>query len=411
MVTRRKDNKGRVLKEGETQTKTGYQFRWRTKSKKRMSVFSTTLEGLRLKEEEILKEKALGVSVEANKNLTLNDFYNKWLVLKRGLKPNTFSNYRFMYETYVQNDFGKIKAKDIKRSDIKSFYNSLVDNLNLRVTTIDNVHTVVHQVLDIAVGDDCIPYNPSDRQLTELKIEQRKKDLENGRKKREGLTLEQEKILFDFLKNSKEFNRWYSVELFLYETGLRIGELEALQNSDINYEKNEVIINKTLTHYQKEDATGKKRTIYEVHSAKTESSIRTIPLSKKALYALELEKEYQRKNHVICQSEISGYKDFVFLNRFGLVYKDNTVNRALVRIVEECNKELGYVALPRISNHISRHTLSTRLNEAGVNAKAIQKILGHSDINITLNVYTDAKEDFLKDSVGIYERFSNEKFA
>ena len=84
-------------------------------------------------------------------------------------KNNTFENYKYMYNTFVRPNFGKQRITALKKSDVKRFYNYLADERGLQASTIDSVHTVLHQVLDMAVDDDYIRSNPSDGVLKELK--------------------------------------------------------------------------------------------------------------------------------------------------------------------------------------------------------------------------------------------------
>ena len=152
-VERRKDNKNRVLKEGEYQRSCGtYEFKWRDKRGGRHSISAVTLEKLREKELDVLRDVLGGVRANKN-NLTINDLYNSWVQLKRGLKDNTFSNYKYMYTMFVEPDFGKSRLVDLKRSDVRGFYNYLADERNVQVNTIDNIHTVLHQVLELGVED------------------------------------------------------------------------------------------------------------------------------------------------------------------------------------------------------------------------------------------------------------------
>ena len=107
-----------------------------------------------------------------HKTATLNDIFDMWVELKKGLKDNTFQNYKYMYNQFVYPDLGQLKVTKIKRSDIRRFYNMLADERNLKIATIDNIHTVLHQVLDLAVEDEYIRSNPSDQALKELRHNQ-----------------------------------------------------------------------------------------------------------------------------------------------------------------------------------------------------------------------------------------------
>ena len=101
-----------------------------------------------------------------------------------------------------------------------------------------------------------------------------------------------------------------------------------------------------------------------------------------------------------------GYSDFIFVNRFGQAQHQGTLNKAIRRIIRDCNDEQFLksdnpaVLLPPFSCHILRHTFTTRMCEAGVNVKVIQDALGHKDISTTLNIYTDVTRELKKAEFG-----------
>lgn len=94
--TKRKDKSRAVLRTGESQRADGtYQFRWTDSNHKRFCVYAKTLDELRYKEEQIKKDKSDGIKTEA-RYTTVNEVYELWKELKRGLKNNTFENYKYM---------------------------------------------------------------------------------------------------------------------------------------------------------------------------------------------------------------------------------------------------------------------------------------------------------------------------
>ena len=166
---KRFDSNRRVLRKGESQRKNGtYDFRWVDSKGIRHSVYAPTLEELRKLEKEIVIDEYDGIKTETKK-LTVNNVFDTWCDLKRGLKDKTFQNYTYMYNNYVRDSFGKKKIADIKKSDVKRFYNTLADERVLSISTIDTIHNVLHQVFDLAVDDNCIRTNPTDKMLKELK--------------------------------------------------------------------------------------------------------------------------------------------------------------------------------------------------------------------------------------------------
>lgn len=243
MVERRKDKKGRVLKEGETQRKDGsYDFRWRTSDGKRHSVYAKTLDELRAKEEKIHRDKSDGIRTDA-KNVTLNDVYDLWVQLKKGIKDNTFQNYQYMYNQFVYPDFGKLKITQIKRSDIRRFYNLLADARHVKIRTIENIHTVLFQVLNLAVEEEYLRYNPSSKAMKELK-QTHNFEME----KRRALTIKEQELFIQYISETKDCYRWKPIFTIMINTGLRVGELTGLRWDDVDFENNTISINHTLVY-------------------------------------------------------------------------------------------------------------------------------------------------------------------
>ena len=394
-VERRKDKKNRVLKEGEYQRSCGtYEFKWRDKSGGRHSISAVTLEELREKELDVLRDVLDGVKADKN-NLTINDLYNSWVQLKRGLKDNTFSNYKYMYTMFVEPDFGKRKIVDLKRSDIRSFYNYLADERHVQINTIDCIHTVLHQVLELGVEDDYLRYNPSDNALKELK---KARNFEST--KRRALTVPEQELFEAYLSKQGQYHRWYPIFIIMLWTGMRVGEVTGLRWCDIDLEDDTISVNHTLVYYDKRND---ERCTFAINTPKTAAGERIIPMLPKVKEAFLMEKKYQEECGLESRAVVDGYRDFIFINRFGNVQHQGTLNKALSRIVRDCNFEIldkphkkDTVILPKFSNHSLRHTFTTRMCEAGVNLKVMQEILGHADAETTMDIYAEATKELKK---------------
>ena len=387
---KRKDNKNRVLKDGEYQRPNGtYEYRWRDKRRRNHTIYAKSLTELREKKNLILKDTLSGIKI--SKNITVKDLYKKWKVLKQGLKDNTFKNYQYLYEYFVDDNLGNVLIKNLKKSDIRSFYNYLSEERNVKVNTIDSIHTVLHQVLDLAVDDDYILKNPSDNALKELK-----QSRTNGKKSRKALTLAEQNLFEDFLSTNNKYKGWYPIFITMLWTGLRVGEVTGLRWDDIDFNNNTISVNHTLVYYQTRTERG---CDFTVNTPKTRAGERTVPLLPKVKEALKMEKQRQTELEISCRVVINGFTNFIFLNRFGDLYHQGTLNKALKRIIRDCNflvldgKINSEVTLPNFSNHSLRHTFTTRMVEAGTNLKAMQDILGHSDISTTMNIYAEASKD------------------
>lgn len=405
-IERRKDNKNRVLKEGEYQRSCGtYEFKWRDKRGNRHSISAVTLEELREKEIDVLRDIMDGVRADKN-NLTINDLYKSWIQVKRGLKDNTFSNYKYMYEMFVEPDFGKSKLIDLKRSDIRGFYNYLADERNVKVNTIDSIHTVLHQVLELGVEDDYLRYNPADNALKELK---KARNIEA--EKRRALTIPEQDLFEEFLSKQGQYHRWYPIFIIMLYTGMRVGEITGLRWEDIDLEEETISVNHTLVYFDKRN---KERCTFAINTTKTKSGERIIPMLPKVKNAFLMEKQYQEELGLKSKAVVDGYRNFIFVNRFGNVQHQGTLNKALRRIIRDCNYDVldrdhsgEATILPKFSNHSLRHTFTTRMCEAGVNIKAMQSILGHADAETTLDIYAEATKDLKKSELISFEKFFN----
>lgn len=409
-IERRKDNKNRVLKEGEYQRSNGsYEYKWRDKKGKRHSIYGKTLEELREMEIDVLRDTLDGIRADKN-DITINDLYYRWIQLKKGLKPNTFQNYKYMYTQFVEHDFGKMHITDLKRSDVRAFYNNLADSQHVKPNTIDTIHTVLHQVLALGVDDDYLRYNPSDNALNELK-----KAHNNDTEKRRALTLPEQELFEQYLSKQGQYHRWYPIFTVLLYTGMRVGEITGLRWRDIDLDEETISVNHTLVYF---DKGGAERCGFAINTPKTKAGERIIPMLPKVKEAFLMEREYQKECGLACNVVVDGYTDFIFVNRFGGTYQQSLLNKALRRIIRDCNYEVldnsekDAITLPRFSNHSLRHTFTTRMCEAGVNIKAMQDILGHADAETTMNVYAEATKELKKSElIGFEDYFKAQKTA
>ena len=403
---RRLDKNRLTLRKGETQRKDGtYDFRWTSADGKRHSVYASTLEELREKEEAAIRDKQDGIKTETRR-VTVNDVFELWCDLKRGLKDNTFQNYKYMYNMFVRPSFGKLRIASVKKSDVKRFYNTLADEKILTIATIDNVHTVLHQVFDLAVDDNYIRSNPTDHMLKELK---QSHNFET--EKRKALTIAEQQLFVDFLKKHPQYNHWYPVFAVMLGTGMRVGEIVGLRWCDIDLEKGIISVNHTLVYYNHGDGKG---CSFSINTPKTRAGERTIPMLDFVKEAFLLEKKYQEETGLDCKATVDCYTDFIFVNRFGDVQHQGTLNKAIRRIIRDCNDEVllrdedDPVLLPKFSCHSLRHTFTTRLCESGVNVKVIQDVLGHADISTTMDIYVDVTKDMKQKEFNVLgEYFGN----
>ena len=391
MAERRRDRKGRVLKRNERQRPDGtYEYRHQERGGKRVSYYASTLEDLRKIEDNLVRDRVDGIRGNVA-SVKLDDMFNLWVETRRGLKDNTFQNYKYMYTQFVQPELGNISIVKLKRSDIKRFYNKIIDGDGLKLSTAVSVQTILHQVLQIAVEDNYIRINPADRALKDFRASH-----QYDSEKRRALTVDEQKLFMDYLDMSEQYKHWRPIFKVLIGTGMRVGECTGLRWKDIDLENGTIDINHTLVSYNK----AHKQT-YAINSTKTPASKRVIPMLDSVKEAFLEEKLNQEKKGIYCRDVIDGYTGFIFCNRFGSVLTLGVLNKAIKRIMRDCNDEILEnhngddmpVLIPKFSCHTFRHTFTTRMCESGMNVKVIQNMLGHSDISTTMNIYADVTKE------------------
>ena len=233
--------------------------------------------------------------------------------------------------------------------------------------------------------------------------------------KRRALTRPEQELLLSYLKNTPSASLWYPIFAVLIGTGLRVGEATGLRWCDIDLEEGIIDVNHTLVYYDHRTEGSKRGCYFNINTTKTPAGKRQVPMLDFVKEAFLMEKERQELLDIHCEAVVDGYTDFIFLNRFGQPQHQATLNKAIRRIIRDCNDEQllkdenAKILLPHFSCHSLRHTFTTRMCEAGVNVKVIQDTLGHKDISTTLNIYTDVTKELRRSEFeGLDSYFKNE---
>ena len=417
MAEKRKDNKGRILRQGELQKKDGrYEFRYTDTKGIRQSVYSWKLtEGdavpkgkracvsLRQMENEILKNQLDGVAAKCK--TSLNDRWDEYIANKPELKQSTRTNYKYMYKKYVRDDIGTMAMDSIKYSTMKMFFNKLLHENGFKPNSVEIINTMLHPVFTIAVRDGLIRINPTDGIMADLK---RSNSWEKP--KRHALTRTQQLCFVEFVENHPVYKRWYPLITCLLGTGCRIAEMLGLRWEDVFWKEETISINHNLIYRLQDDDSVQ----YRITTTKTKNGTRKIPMFNKVKTVLQQEYVLQSKNG-FCQQEIEGYSGFIWMNRYGKVLSPVSVNRALSRIIRDYNKVETQKAvkehrdpdlLPHFSAHNLRHTFCTRLCEEESDLKLIQEIMGHADITTTMDIYNESSLERKKERFAKLEKLS-----
>ena len=400
MAKARKDGKGRVLHKGEMyiRSKGLYSFSYTDAFGKRKYLYSKTLEDLRDKETELQRNKVDKLESYVMAKADINYVFDRYIATKTELRSTTMTNYVYTYDRYVRKGFGRKRISDVRYSDVLTFYNALMEK-GLSVSTVESVHSVLHPTFQLAVRDHILRSNPSDEVISEIK-----KKLKGRPEPRHALTIEQQRAFLDYL-DKPEYVRWRPLFTVMFGTGCRIGEIIGLRWVDVDFKNTTISINHNVTYYPRSNKGYKCE--FEVSLPKTEAGIRTIPMLDKVEEALREEKKNQKDHGYHSTVELGGMSGFVFCNRFGNIHNPASINREIKRIVDDYNAQEEVKAkrehrepllVPRFSCHITRHSFCTRLCENETNVKVIQSVMGHKDIQTTLDIYAEVSEQKKKDA-------------
>ncbi len=403
MAVSRKDHRGYALRSGECQRSDGrYSYSYTNRDRKRITVYAPDLISLRKKEQQIRRDLEDGLSPDRIERLTVNQVFDSYINQKYDLKATTKTNYLYTYDHFVRDSFGRRRLADVRYSDVKRFYYSLMNEKGFKPATVDNVHTLLHPAFQMAVRDGYIRVNPAAGVMGEIK-----KSHVWVKEKRRSLTIAEQKVFMNYLFENHEYQGWKPIITVLIGTGMRIGECLGLRWEDLDFENRTISINHSFVHRK---VTGSEESLH-INTPKTQAGNRMIPMIEQ-VYEAFLE-EYQIQQITgFCIQEIEGYSGFVFTSSNGNVTLPEEVNRAIHAIVADYNKEESAKAkeerrepllLPDFSAHHLRHTFCTRLCENESNLKVIQSVMGHKDIQTTMDIYADCTDDKKKEVIKTIE--------
>lgn len=401
MAKARKDLRGRALRKGEVQRASDkrYVYTYTDPLGRRKYVYAQDLTTLREKEKQLVKDQLDGLDLYVAGRATVNNVFDRYMSIKHNLRESTRSNYLYTYDHFVRDNFGMKLIADIKFSDVLQYYNHLLREQDLALGTLDSIHCLLHPTFQLAVRDEIIRNNPTDGVMKEIS-----KQAGKNRGVRHALTVDQQRAFMDYIANHPVYFHWWSLFTVLLGTGCRIGEALGLRWEDLDFENRIISINHSIVYYPSD---GTRQSVMRISKPKTEAGIRTIPMLDVVYDAFQMEYEEQEEMGFNI-AEIDGMTGFVFKNRYGGVPNYNSVNQAIKRIISSYNadevlnakkQKREPVILPDFSCHHLRHTFATRLCEVETNLKVIQSIMGHRNIETTMDVYAEATDRKKKESM------------
>lgn len=316
-----------------------------------------------------------------NKNLKYEEWLDIWMEKERFfIKESTYATYTNIIENHLKPVLGKKKINNITNEDLQNFIilklSTSKKNLEkgLALKTVKDMTVLIKNTLKTATQNKLISFQnfqckfPSSFSKSHLKT----------------FSVEEQKILFKYLINNQ--NSKNLGILLCLQTGLRLGEICGLQWQDINLEKSTLTICRTLQKiYIKEKNKSYSKTI--ISTPKTKTSNRIIPLN---IDFTNLIKPFQQNK-----------------NNYFITNSTNYLKPHCYRYYYQ--KLLHFLNLPKLRFHSLRHTFATQAIELGIDCKTISEILGHANMNTTLNLYVHPKTEYKRKCLDlIYKKLKNE---
>ena len=296
-------------------------------------------------------------------DMIVDAWFDYWISIKKQtVRPNTVRNYSERYERNIKDVIGKKLLTEVKPIHCQTIFSKMAEE-GYKTTTIYQTRIALYNMLEFARENDVLITNPCKKSV--------KSDMGKPSTKKEALTIDVQKKFLEAVVGYSYENQYR----FVLQTGLRTGELIGLKWSDIDFENRTMKIERSMEYRYK---VGE----WRIGPPKSKSGYRTIPLTDEAIRILENQRAKNKKLKLIPIE----WNDTVFLCRNGTPVKNSTYDTGLFKY---CDR----VGIPRFSMHVLRHTFATRCIEGGMKPKTLQKILGHSNIGITMNLYVHITED------------------
>lgn len=393
MSEKRRDNRNRILREGEYQRKDGrYRFRYIDEDGKEKNVYSWRLDkndpmpkgkkrepSLREKEKQI--EADLFDRIVTNGgNYTVLELVEKYVSLKTGVRHNTVAGYKTVINMLKKESFGNLRIDKVRLSDAKAWLIKLQQIDGRGYSSIHSIRGVLRPAFQMAVDDDLLRKNPFEFELASVIV--------NDSVTREAITRKQQRDLLKFIQEDKHFSRYYDAIYILFHTGLRISEFCGLTVSEIEFGEMRIKVDHQLQRTAQMQ--------YVIEEPKTDKGIRYVPMTE-AVAACFRRIIANRKAPKV-EPMVEGYAGFLFLDKNDMPMVALHWEKYLEHIIQKYNR-IYRIQMPKVTPHVCRHTFCSNMAKSGMNPKTLQYIMGHADISVTLNTYTHVNFDDAKEEV------------
>lgn len=317
--------------------------------------------------ETLMREEIKAGLYTSNRNITLDSYFDEWEKSRTGvIKDSSIKMNRSRYNNHIKSVLGETKLQKIEKREIVKLQQNLAQKLS--ASTTNSVIVLLKTVLNAAVDDEIIIKNPA-ASVKPLRMDDRPKASETIHR---ALTREEQQA---FIQEAKQ--EWlYEFFCFSLCTGMRLNEIVALKWQDIDYINNVIHVTKTVSWKQGGGITET--------SPKSETSKRDIPMNDTIKKVLQM----QRKKMAMIYGEIVARKmdSNIFIGSNGSrAVASSTVAFSINNVLKRLRQQ--GIEIERFTHHAFRDTFATRYIEEGGNMQTLQKILGHSSLAMTADLY------------------------
>ena len=285
------------------------------------------------------------------------------------LRPSTKQGYKTVQNILRKESFGDMKISKIRVSDAKLFLIKLQQEDGKSYSSIHTIRGVLRPAFQMAVDDDVLIKNPFGFELATVLV--------NDSVTREAITKDQMRKFLRFVHDDLLYCKYYEVVYILFHTGMRISEFCGLTLKDIDLKNNTVNIDYQLLRTSAME--------YIIQDTKTTAGTRVLPISREVADMFRSIIDDRPKYKV--EKVVQGYSGFLFLDKNGMPLVAMHWEHRFRSMLGRYN-EIYKVQMPKITPHVCRHTYCSNMAKSGINPKTLQYLMGHSDIAVTLNVYT-----------------------